>query len=388
VQEFQTSTVNYDLGTGITSTGSINIVTRSGGNDFHGSGYFFYRDHNMAAYPGLARSTLDPNPFFARRNPGVWISGPIAKDKLFFFFNYEYTNQVQAIQVQPDLPSVAGLENVFSSPYAQKSVTARFDYHLSDKHNLFLRYSHDGNNGFGPQGTGAAEPSVWTDEVNWADQGVFGVTSVLKPTMVNDFRFAMFYWERVNTLPPQSQCASPCVGWGISGGLSFVGSSNFSFGNNAITPQIGNQHRYQYMDSLNWQKGSHRITFGGQFYEDESPIGWGFCTPACEGTISPEYVRSVLPATAVSTYFPTLPTKITSTADLLNVPIYSIQASASGGIGLGSANNPGPYQQNGFENNRPDVFVADTWKVLPNLTLNLGLQYERESGHTVDPNSA
>jgi len=40
VQEFQTAQVNFDLGTGITSTGAINIVTRSGSNDFHGSGYF------------------------------------------------------------------------------------------------------------------------------------------------------------------------------------------------------------------------------------------------------------------------------------------------------------------------------------------------------------
>ena len=68
VQEFQLSEVNFDLSTDITSVGSINIVTRSGGNDFHGSGYFFFRDHNMAAYPGLARTTKDP--FFARRNPG------------------------------------------------------------------------------------------------------------------------------------------------------------------------------------------------------------------------------------------------------------------------------------------------------------------------------
>jgi hypothetical protein len=380
VQEFQTAQVNFDLGTGITSTGAINIVTRSGSNDFHGSGYFFYRDHNMASYPGLARSTLDPSPFFARRNPGGWFSGPIIKDKLFFFFNYEYTNQVQAIQVQPDLPSIRGLEDVYSSPYVQKSLTARFDYRLSNKHTLFLRYSHDGNNGFGPQGTGAPEPSYWTNQINWADQGVFGVTSVLTPTLVNDLRFAEFYWERVNTLPSQAQCAAPCVGWDIPGGLAFVGSSNFSFGNNPITPQIGNQHRYQYMDTLSWQKGNHRFKFGGQFYEDESPIAWGFCTPACEGTISPEYVRSVLPAGVVSTYFPTLPTKITSNADLLNVPIYSLQASASGGIGLGSANNPGPYQKAGFENYRPDVFVMDTWKVSPRFTLNLGLQYERESG--------
>ncbi len=70
VQEFQTSTVNFDLGTGITSTGAINIVTRSGSNDFHGSGYFFYRDHNMASYPGLNRSTLDPNPFLCAEESG------------------------------------------------------------------------------------------------------------------------------------------------------------------------------------------------------------------------------------------------------------------------------------------------------------------------------
>src|SRR5215510_13972321 len=80
VQEFQLSAVNFDLSTGITSVGSVNVVTRSGSNDIHGSGYFFFRDHNMSAYPGLARNALAPDPFFARRNPGVWIGGPIKKD--------------------------------------------------------------------------------------------------------------------------------------------------------------------------------------------------------------------------------------------------------------------------------------------------------------------
>ncbi len=381
VQEFQVSQVNFDLGTGITSTGSINIVTRSGGNEFHGSGYFFYRDHNMAAYPGLARSTLDPNPFFARRNPGMYIGGPIKKNKLFFFFNYEYTNQVQAIQVQPDLPSIAVLENVFSSPYISKSITARFDYHLNDKHSLFLRYSHDGNNGFGPQNVGSPEPSYWTNQVNWADQLAFGVTSVLKPTLVNDFKFVEFYWSRLNTLPPQSECEYPCVGYNLPGITTTVGSSSgFNFGNNPITPQIGDQHRYQIMDNLSWQKGNHRIRFGGQFYEDESPIAWGFCTPACEGVIAPEYIRANVPAPLVAQYFPNLPTVINSNAALLNLPLYGSQAAASGGIGLGSANNPGPYQQTGFQNYRPNVYVQDTWKVRSNLTVNAGLQYERESG--------
>ena len=58
VQEFQVSSVNFDLSTDITSVGSVNVVTRGGSNQFHGSGYFYFRDHNMAAYPNLsARSS-------------------------------------------------------------------------------------------------------------------------------------------------------------------------------------------------------------------------------------------------------------------------------------------------------------------------------------------
>ena len=58
VQEFQISTTNFDLSTGVTGTGAVNIVTRTGGNDFHGSGYFFFRDHHMAAYSWTAPRSL------------------------------------------------------------------------------------------------------------------------------------------------------------------------------------------------------------------------------------------------------------------------------------------------------------------------------------------
>jgi hypothetical protein len=107
VQEFQVSSVNFDLATGITAAGAVNIVTRSGGNELHGSAYFFYRDHTLAAYPALKRISFNPNPYFARKNPGFWLFGPIMKDKLFYFVNYEYMTQVQAVSVQPDLASVA-----------------------------------------------------------------------------------------------------------------------------------------------------------------------------------------------------------------------------------------------------------------------------------------
>src|SRR5207247_8258450 len=70
VQEFQVSSANFDLSTGITSVGAINMVTRSGANALHGSGYFFFRDQNKSAYPGLTRDSAVPDPFIPRRNPG------------------------------------------------------------------------------------------------------------------------------------------------------------------------------------------------------------------------------------------------------------------------------------------------------------------------------
>src|SRR5260370_18773265 len=117
VQEFQLSSAVFDLSTGIGANGAINVVTRGGTNAFHGSGYFFFRDHNMAAYPGLARNPLALDPFFARRNPGFYVCGPIIKDKLFFFFNYEDMNQGQAVTVQPNAPSLADLPSIPPRPY-------------------------------------------------------------------------------------------------------------------------------------------------------------------------------------------------------------------------------------------------------------------------------
>ncbi len=55
VEEFQLSSFNFDLSTGGTATGAVNIVSRTGSNDLHGSGFYFFRDHNMAAFPGFAR---------------------------------------------------------------------------------------------------------------------------------------------------------------------------------------------------------------------------------------------------------------------------------------------------------------------------------------------
>src|SRR4029077_9867799 len=73
VQEFQVSTVNFDLSTGMTASGSINVATRSGGNQWHGSAFYFFRDHSLSAYPALKRDPLNPDPFFQRKQYGTTV---------------------------------------------------------------------------------------------------------------------------------------------------------------------------------------------------------------------------------------------------------------------------------------------------------------------------
>src|SRR5262249_54339019 len=116
VQEFQISTFNFDLSTGTVSAGAVNIVSRTGSNQLHGSGFFFFRDHNIAAYPALRRDPFYPDPFFVRRQYGFSLGGPIRKDKLFFFGNYERNNQVGARTVVFTDPLLTGLNHVARQP--------------------------------------------------------------------------------------------------------------------------------------------------------------------------------------------------------------------------------------------------------------------------------
>ena len=216
VQEFQLSSANFDLSTLTTLQGAINLVTRSGGNDFHGSGFFFYRDHNIAAYPGLKRNSFNPNPFFARRNPGGTFSGPIVKDKIFFFGSHEYTNQAGVVTVQPDLASIAGGAGIYPSPFHYHYTTVRFDYRVSPKHNVFLRWTNDQNTGFGVTG-GAVFPSQWVGNYNWSDQIALGVTSTMTPAVVGEFRFGYRMWENNESFPSAAQCGNPCIGGPVPG---------------------------------------------------------------------------------------------------------------------------------------------------------------------------
>jgi len=383
VQEFQLSSANFDISTPVAAGGAINIVTRSGTNELHGSAYFFYRDHNMAAYPNLVRDPTDSSPFFVRRNPGIWLGGPIKKDKLFFFFNYEFTNQVQAIQIYSTTPSFAPLNHEYPSPYVAKTFSGKVDYRLNSKNSLFVRYSHDGNSGFG-QSLEFGDPSNWPHNRNWADQSIIGITTVFTPTIVNDLRLQYNYWNNHNDQSVPSDCALPCVAGSLPNIFYVYGSDASAIGPNFNAPQARNTRRYELVETLSWQKGSHRLKIGGDLNPTYSAGLWGFCTPMCVGAFSPEATRGLLGAALgpfFNALFPTLPTTLKSDADILNLPVLPLASSIFSGIHVGAVPLPATYDYSeGKKFNQYRAFFQDTWKVRPNFTVNYGVAWNAQIG--------
>ena len=369
VQEFQISTVNFDLSTGIAAFGAINIVTRSGSNDLRGSAYLYYRDENLAAYPSLVRTTLTDDPAFSRKQAGFVLGGPIKRDKVHFFGSYERTDQRGIYAVQPDLPSVSGFSTLAPAPYKGNQASGRSDFRLNDKHSMFVRYSYDRNTNSGPFGT-PVPPSNFVSNKNDVHQSLVGITSVLSPTLVNDFRFSYMYWKNRNIPAPcDGDINGNCIGFG-GPEIFMLNSVNFALGNNFNSPQGRDIHRFPITNNTTWQKGRHSVKFGGTWEPSDLTGYWGFFDPARVYLLSPEYLRSVGVPPAV---FGLPDGIIRSHADLMRLPVVTFI------LGIGDRSQPSYNLDRARKNHRYHLYAQDSWQVTPNFTLNYGLGWQHES---------
>ncbi len=369
VHEFQISTINTDVSTGLGGFGAINIVSRTGSNDFHGSGYFYYRDHRMAAYPALRRDPANPDPYFARRQSGFYVGGPAVKNRLFFFTNLEHNSQSSVVTIQPADPAFSHFGVIAPSPLTGTQVSNRFDYLINDRHSLFARYSHDANKGFGPRG-GASMPSNWLTNRNWADQGVISLSSSLRPSLINDLRVAYTYWSNRNLRATESDCPG-CLGLG--GPEIDISGAGFTIGNQPNGGQGRNVRHYILTDSLSWQKGSHRMRFGVNWDKEVGPGFYDFEDPGSLSLYSPKSVRDYNASVPASERI-LVPDSFNTLEDILTLPLRGFN------IGIGDPSQPPPFQRDKvLSNYRIHLFAHDTWHATRNLSLNFGLGYTYES---------
>lgn len=393
VQEFQISTIGFDLSSGTVSAGVVNVVSRTGTNDLHGSGFFFFRDHNMAAFTAFkrpcdptafnplcnvsgARARLE-DPFFVRRQYGGTIGGPIKKDKLFFFANYERNNQIGARAITFGEPLLLGYNHIAQQPSKGHLVGLRFDYTINQKHSAFLRFGLDNNNGI----SGTNLESTWIASDNFSYQTQMGLTSVLTSKLVNDFRFSFSYFRNRLAPPTQAQCerigGDPTLCFGLNGPLiSFFGG--LQIGTNVNVTQDRHPRTYQFTDNVNWTKGGHRIRFGGNWEHSNNHGTWNRNGPGSFSAFSPTQLQTQNP-----TLYAALPASLktgytgprATFAELLQLPM-----SGTLTIGVGSPTQPAPFRYNEvLANDHIRFYIQDGWQVRPGFTLNYGVGWSFEN---------
>jgi Carboxypeptidase regulatory-like domain len=360
VQEFQISTVNFDPATSLTSNGAINIVTRSGGNQYRGSGFSFYRDHNLAAYPGLSRDARNPDPFFRRSQFGAFAGGPIRTDRALFFASYERDDQHGVVSVQPAGPVFAPLGGIFPTPSAGNLFSARVDVHASPSHNAFGRYTHDDSGAFASVGAGNLLPSAWTRRSVHVDQSMVALTSVLSPRIVNDVRFSYLVSRNVSGPGNLMDCPG-CFGLGAPS--ITIMNGGVTFGNPATSSSVG--RRSQLTDSVVWQAGHHRLRAGVDWEHTTNKVSVIDRDPAQLTLWSPSQVRQLDPTIP-------LPASFTTLNDFLQLPLRSFE----------TAVGPGGIPQRNFEPNRVQdlyrLYASDTWEIGSRMTVNAGLSWSYE----------
>ncbi len=132
IAEFKFLTNDYGAQYGQASGGIINIATRSGTNQFHGSVFYDGRNDALAAYdyftaPNAGKGLPENGKSKLRRNDwGYSLGGPIKKDKLFFFWSQEWNHQIQGRQVSACVPTAAERAGDFSTPSCESSSVPTF----------------------------------------------------------------------------------------------------------------------------------------------------------------------------------------------------------------------------------------------------------------------
>lgn len=339
IQEFQVSTFSSDISTGLSATGGVNVITKSGSNEIHGNGFAYGRGSDFAARPSFAAVKPD----FDREQYGVGLGGPAVKNRLFWFGNYEKTQEQSAIGVaSPYFPAL----QTYPAPFDLKSSNVRIDFRLPKQNQLFYRWSRDENSNFGGFG-GATLPSSGNVNANLTNQHVWGLDSVFTPRLTNSLRVGYTNFQNFVQRPPVD-----AQKFAVPGAENFrivTDDGLLTAGPDVNTPQSTSEKFTQIREDVTYSRGNHAVRIGGDITYRKVSV------------------------TNFAAGFPTI--TITSPASRAVADILS-QSIVSATIGNRNGKRIPGTPDNSHRNTRLAWYVDDTWKVKPNFTVSAGLRYE------------
>jgi hypothetical protein len=346
---------------GWTSGPALNIVTKSGTNNLHGEGLFLIRPGGSwqaktfstkgfcppsvptCVTPATLRAINPVDIPDALQQVSGSLGGPIKKDKTFFFATADYTRQNRTTFLSTTLPAFvlpADGHLDYTGHYRQFLFDGRVDHKLTASQTLMFRFNVDRFSDDNPQDAvgGTSAPSVarrysrraWTAQVNH--------TAVISPTLLNEARFAYLHGDPVTLWEAQT----------LSTTYTRAGAVPFTIGQSRASDIFS--HQIQFGDTVSWSLGKHYLRFGGSVIHHRSG-----------GTGSE-------PGTAI---LGTFTFRNTTTAPFGSLTLADVQ----------NYTQPIDFGINSYDLTQwlLSGFLQDSIKVRSDLTVDLGLRYDRQT---------
>ncbi len=343
VQEFNISTQRFSAANGRSEGAALNLVTKSGENQLHGSLFLFERDTNLNTKDALATTTAP----YSRQQYGGSFGAPIKKDKTFAFFAIERQREESSVSVNPTaysqlvlaVPLGAVPSTILPTPYRDQRYTGRLDHRFSDKTSFFATYNSQHNSGMNDQANSTNDLTAGNFTTNRLILANATLNSILTPSTVNSFTFGYQYWN--NLIDSTNK-------------VPYISFPSAALGTNPNVPQQSIQKKYQFRDDFSVNRGKHGLKMGFDFV-NLPKLGGFFIT-----TGTPNIAFFDDPSTILSdkTRYPngfSTPGAVSSI--VLNAGNASFATKDAKMLGF---------------------YVQDDWKVTRKLNLNLGLRWDRD----------
>ena len=375
VQEFQVNTNGYAAEFGRAGGAVTNVVTKSGTNTFHGTAFEFFRDRALNANDpiysmnrafNLAAGRAAPvKPGYHYHQFGGNIGGPIVKDKLFFFFDYDGQRNTLGESLAFQLPAgvnpatftanqttaynyLLARANSYPATFNQNVYLAKVDWNATPRNQFSVRYNAQRFLGGNLENSGSVTSGSTLSALEHTgnsnvktDTGALQWTATLRHNIINVLRAS---YQR-DSEPGFANSNNP------EAIVQESGSTLLNVGRNSFSPRETTIHRQQFTETLSWVAGRHTLKYGIDILRD-SILNFfpGNFSGSYTFTSLEDFGRSLnnLPLTAGSKSF-------------------LLEAFPGAGT-TGPRTTPNMLQT--------AAFFQDDWRVSTHLTLNLGLRYD------------